>query len=223
MDLLMKLEPQALKARGHVHPLIGNHEAMVLLADWTYVTEEEKQAFGGADQYREAMSAEGKYGKWIRSHNAVIRINDCLFLHAGITPAFAKRNLDDINESIRADLDKPYSNGLAMDANGPLWDRTFASRPEETVTKRVDEVLKLFAAKRMIVGHTVFKEGITSRFGGKLICIDTGMTKVFGGPAACLLIDRGEYFEIRPPDVKKTFDLVPPPPSRTVQSREVGQ
>src|SRR5688572_6124464 len=28
MDLLMRLEPQARRAGGHVHALIGNHEAM---------------------------------------------------------------------------------------------------------------------------------------------------------------------------------------------------
>ena len=37
MDLLMKLEKQANKAKGYVHALIGNHEAMNMYGDLRYV------------------------------------------------------------------------------------------------------------------------------------------------------------------------------------------
>jgi len=45
MDLLMALAPQAEKAGGRVHPLIGNHEAMNILGDLRYVAPGEYQAF----------------------------------------------------------------------------------------------------------------------------------------------------------------------------------
>ncbi len=37
MDLLMRLEPQARRAGGYVHALIGNHEAMNVTGDLRYV------------------------------------------------------------------------------------------------------------------------------------------------------------------------------------------
>ena len=45
MDLLMELTPQAEKAGGQVHALIGNHEAMRALGDLRYVSPGEYEAF----------------------------------------------------------------------------------------------------------------------------------------------------------------------------------
>ena len=45
MDLLMRLEGEAVQAGGRVHVLIGNHEAMNLIGDLRYVSKEEYAAF----------------------------------------------------------------------------------------------------------------------------------------------------------------------------------
>lgn len=45
MDLLMRLETESTLAGGMVHVLIGNHEAMNLIGDLRYVSEEEYAAF----------------------------------------------------------------------------------------------------------------------------------------------------------------------------------
>lgn len=45
MDLLMQLEEQAAEVGGKVHVLIGNHEAMNLIADLRYVAEQEYADF----------------------------------------------------------------------------------------------------------------------------------------------------------------------------------
>ena len=50
MDLLMRLETEAAAAGGMVHVLIGNHEAMNLVGDLRYVSDEEYAAF--ADEER---------------------------------------------------------------------------------------------------------------------------------------------------------------------------
>lgn len=47
MELLMALAPQAAKAGGHVHALVGNHEAMNVLGDLRYVHPGEYAAFRG--------------------------------------------------------------------------------------------------------------------------------------------------------------------------------
>src|SRR5258706_2573691 len=49
LDLIMALEPQALKAGGRVHALIGNHEAMDLYGDLRYVTKLDYASFQGPD------------------------------------------------------------------------------------------------------------------------------------------------------------------------------
>ena len=124
MDLLMKLEKQAADANGAVHALIGNHEAMVLMGDTRYVSEGENKAFGGEEEYAKAMSAQGKYGKWIRSHNAAVKVNGILFAHAGITPYCKDMSLADINKAIRTELDDANASatgmGIIMSPAGPL-------------------------------------------------------------------------------------------------------
>ena len=207
MDLLMKLEEQASKAGGAVHALIGNHEAMVLLGDWRYVNPGEEKAFGGAEAYREAMSAKGRYGQWIRRQNTVIRINDILFAHAGITRAFADKSLTEINDAVRDELQKGDENGLASDPAGPLWDRTYALGDEDEVAGELDEVLKRHDAHHMVIGHTVATEGVLTRAGGRLIRIDVGMAACYGGPAACLVVEKGVLYEVRHPDTKRKLPL----------------
>ena len=45
MDLMMRLEQEALRAGGKVHQLLGNHEVMNLNADLRYVADEEYAAY----------------------------------------------------------------------------------------------------------------------------------------------------------------------------------
>ena len=65
MDLLMKLEPEAAAAGGKVHVLIGNHEAMNLIADLRYVSKSEYAAFAeeesAADRDRSRPRRPGRY------------------------------------------------------------------------------------------------------------------------------------------------------------------
>ena len=207
MDLLMKLEGQASKAGGAVHALIGNHEAMVLQGDWRYVNPKEVEAFGGAKAYREAMSARGKYGRWIRKNNAVVKINDILFVHAGITPAFADKSIADINKAVREDLDKGAERGITTNPAGPLWNRSLAVGDEARVSRQLEKVLKGYSANRMVIAHTVSTEGVEARAGGRLIRIDVGMSKHYGGPAACLVVEKGVFYEARHPDKKRKLKL----------------
>lgn len=207
MDLLMKLQDQAAKVGGVVHPLIGNHEAMVLLGDWRYVHPGEVKAFGGVEEFRKAMSAEGKYGRWIRTHNTAIKINDLLFVHAGITPLLARLSLEEMNNAIREELRKADASGMANSAVGPLWDRTLALDDEEEVARQLDTVLKKYGARRMVIGHSVSAEGVAARAGGRLIRIDVGLADLYGGPASCLVVEKGMFYVVTHPKAKRKLSL----------------
>jgi hypothetical protein len=49
LDLLRRLEGEAMRAGGRVYPLLGNHEFMRMIGDWRYVSAEELAAFRTAD------------------------------------------------------------------------------------------------------------------------------------------------------------------------------
>jgi len=201
VDLLRSLAPQAERAGGRVHALIGNHEAMVLLGDLRYVHLGEYKAFGGKTGLRRAFGARGEYGSWIRHNDAVIRINDVLFVHGGISPGYARQSIAQINGKVRAELvaGQPAEGTVAMDPNGPLWYRGYATRVESELQKQLAQVLANFGVRHVVVGHTVSKTGIQTRLGGRIIMIDVGFSRTYvGAPPACLLIEQGKFFIVTP-------------------------
>lgn len=210
LDLLMKLEAQAAKAGGAVHPLIGNHEAMMLLGDWRYAHPAELEAFGGAEAYRKALSPQGRYGKWLRSHNTVIRINGTLFVHGGLTAAYARMSLREINDAVRAQLARSDEDGPAMRPDGPLWDRSLALGDDADVQEMLEPLLRKHEAARIVIAHTVTSDGLAVQAGGRVIRIDVGMCEHYGGPAACLAIEKGAFYEVRHPKARRRLDVSPP-------------
>ncbi len=228
MDLLIALEKQASKAGGRVHALIGNHEAMNIYGDLRYVNPAEFAAFKTPDsgRIRDALyeqqgkgvnreqfdaehplgwveqriqfSPEGTYGKWIRKHNAVVKINDSLFIHGGISPKYASMTIAQINEGVAAEL-KDFtkvndSSFVAID-EGPLWYRGLAEGGGD-LTAHVDQLMKTHGVKRIVIGHTPTPGAVLSRFNGQVILVDVGMSALYGSHRACLVIEPDGLYAI---------------------------
>lgn len=104
LDLLMALEEQAKAAGGRVHALLGNHEVMNMVGETRDGSPEIFASFGGEDATREAFSARGRYGKWLRSKPAIAKVETTVFMHAGIDPAFSEASLNDINQRVKREL-----------------------------------------------------------------------------------------------------------------------
>jgi hypothetical protein len=226
MDLLMKLEKQAAEAGGYVHALIGNHEAMNIYGDLRYASAGEFAAFRdenseksreaafakehpadraqweaqhplGYFEHRQQFSPTGYYGKWIASHDAVIKINDSLFLHAGISAKYASMKIRDINQRVRDELKDParLTGGIVKDPEGPLWYRGLAQE-DPALDPLVEKIQKNFGVERVVIGHTYAEAAITPRFGGRVIMIDIGLSRVYDGigKMGCLVIEKGQAF-----------------------------
>jgi hypothetical protein len=58
----------------------------------------------GFVEQREAFGPKGKYGEWLRGHNAVAEIEGVIFLHGGIHPDLVKTKLDAINNRVRDEI-----------------------------------------------------------------------------------------------------------------------
>lgn len=235
LELLMALEPQAAKAGGQVHALIGNHEAMNMLGDLRYVSAGEYEAFRtpkssqlqdrawkvladssrrgdvayraqwlkehplGWVEQRLAFEGNGRYATWIRSLDAVLKINDWLFLHGGIGPRYVDSSLAWLNAGVRQALDpaSPGAEGnIAEDPEGPLWYRGLATGDETALAPLVDSVLQSFGVHHVVVGHSVTPGTVWPRFGGKVIAIDVGLSAVYGGPPACLILEHGTAYTL---------------------------
>ncbi|KXN84765.1 hypothetical protein AN958_12192 [Leucoagaricus sp. SymC.cos] len=74
------------------------------------------------------------------------------------------------------------------DANGPVWYRGWALDDEAKVCAEVESVLARTGTRRMVMGHTPDFENIVTRCNGKIIIIDTGISRAYGGVLSALSI-----------------------------------
>jgi hypothetical protein len=223
LDLLEDLENQARRAGGEVHVLLGNHEIMRMLGDLRYVSNGEYDAFAttesaelrrrslqmlsreeraavphdlplGYMEMRAAFGRNGEYGRWLRRLNTVVRLNDVVFVHGGLSPDTARMPCKVINDTVRreltSDIDRTRAaplQSLAASPDGPLWYRGLSTESAE-VAPKLDEILEKQKAKAIVVGHTIQRNGrIQVLFGGNVFAVDTGMQPAYvpnGRPSA---------------------------------------
>ncbi|MEX2262820.1 MAG: metallophosphoesterase [Bryobacteraceae bacterium] len=148
----------------------------------------------GFFEHRYEYGPGGKYGRRIRRLDALVKINDVLFLHAGISPKYAVYTIRELNDRIRKELDdfEKLKEGFVLDQTvGPLWYRGLASEDGEEIRSHVDALLSKYGVSRIVIGHTVTGGAVLPRFGGKVVMIDVGMSRAYGGPPAALVIEKG--------------------------------
>jgi uncharacterized short protein YbdD (DUF466 family) len=153
----------------------------------------------GYVEHRLTWQPGGDINNWVSTHNSVIRINDMLFMHAGLGPIMLTMSLDDLNNQIRAEMLGALQpeNNLGDNEDGPLWYRGLAMNAETTESAHVEALLSTYGVKHVIVGHTPELGVITPRFGGKVIITDTGMSAYYGTHKASMLVENGEAFALQ--------------------------
>lgn len=244
MDLLMRLEPQARRAGGRVHALIGNHEAMNVEGDLRYVHPGEYAAFAergsarrqaryyastqehlrrnppptgvpvfddafrtqwesehplGYVEHRQNWAPTGRYGRWITSHDSVIRINDTLYLHGGLGPAFVNAPRQAMNNAVRGALrgepDATYPD-IVTNQQGPLWYRGLSTNAEDAERAHLEALMAFHGVSRIVVGHSKVTSAVLPRFDGRVLVTDIAVPNGHTDPHAFLIIEDGAPFAI---------------------------
>ncbi len=212
LNLLRDLQKQAPRHGGRVVLLNGNHEVMNVQGDMRYVQDE---AFGllknvdGIDEHssqvsaypirersrRAAMMPGGIYARRLANQDIVAIVGDTLFVHAGLLPRHVRFGLGRLNAEARGWMaGKSPSPKWLHKVSSPVWTRIY-SREDKWVCTQLEQTLTAAGAKRMVVGHTVQRRGITSGCNGKIWRIDVGMSASYGGKAAALEL-RGDLARI---------------------------
>jgi Calcineurin-like phosphoesterase len=163
----------------------------------------------GRIEHQIAWSDQGKIGQWVVKNPVVVLLDGTLFVHGGIGPAYLDMTVAQINDRAAAALTARSADPTAIDNDeqGPLWYRGLAqplpSANGETYVARtsaqiqpagedqLNALLSAYGAKRIVVGHTPILSGIAIFQDGKLICIDTGISAVYGGTLSYLDIVDG--------------------------------
>lgn len=203
--LLHELQIQAQNSGGNVHLLLGNHEIMALTGDHRYLNDKYNyftQFF--QIKYFQMFEKNTSLGRWLRSQNVILQMNDYLFLHAGISPQFDANNYSyyDINNMVQNFLDSDFNItkgspvDLIMKSTGPLWFRgymDFENRLPQISQQFVDNYLNSRHLRRMIIGHNE-QLSINTSFEGKIISVDVHIDES-GKSAQGLLISDDKIYK----------------------------
>ena len=58
----------------------------------------------GFFEHREAYGPQGRYGRWLRKHDAVAQVGDLLFVHTGLNPQLEFAGIRELNDRIRSEF-----------------------------------------------------------------------------------------------------------------------
>jgi hypothetical protein len=207
LHLFERLRRDAARAGGAFHALNGNHELMNALLDFRYVTEEGFRAFAdvarandGKDSVLAVLPAGqrgraaafrpgGRYARMLAGRSTILVLGDNVFVHGGVLPAHVAYGTQRINDEIRAWLrGEAPAPQWSRGADTPIWTRLYSSNVGEESCVTAGEVLAALNARRMIVGHTVHRDGITSYCDGLIWAVDVGKAAYYGGPVEVLEI-----------------------------------
>jgi hypothetical protein len=183
--LIYKLDHQSAFQGGAVHLLFGNHEILVLLKDGTYITDKYYYLCKKLDiTYGYLYGKKTLLGQWLRTKNAVIKIDDKLFVHAGISPAIVNAGLtpDEINTMVRFFVRYPERNRkygiavkeLVMGDEGPFWYRGYIEdniQYKRITENELDKILDFYGVTKIFSGHTNV-ENISAFFDNKVFILD---------------------------------------------------
>ena len=161
----------------------------------------------GWTEHMLAWSPSGELGRWATANPAVVKIGDTVFVHGGLSAEYAPLGIAEINRRVAAAMasadEGPAS--VLFDPLGPLWYRGLVTRdprsdPEgaaaaaaakaarPTIEQELATVLAATGARRIVIAHTPILSGIGITYGGRLIRIDTGISRYYGGPLSWLEI-----------------------------------
>ena len=137
--LMLRLRREAAQQHSMVLNLLGNHETMEMMRDYTYANAKERERYG-ADEWEHLWSVHNsEIGHFLRNAPVVLVLGNTLFCHAGLRAstlrafegdaesvnAYARRWL---TEEPIADQEEERKRVLVSQNDGPLWTRAFEPR-----------------------------------------------------------------------------------------------
>jgi Calcineurin-like phosphoesterase len=204
LDVLEKLETAAKAKGGALVVLNGNHELMNASFDFRYVTRRSFESFrefssrarGAAERVPEdergraaAFAPGAPYALKLARHLTVALVGDTLFAHGGVLPAHLDYGLARLNADAQSFLagERPSPPPALAAEDSPVWTRFYGGAMDAAGCEVLGRVLKETGAKRLVVGHTVQKDGINGACQDRLFRIDVGLSAYYGDHPAQVL------------------------------------
>jgi hypothetical protein len=177
---LYQLQADAERAGGGVHVLLGNHEVMALRGDARYLNPKYKETATAlrVDYYAQLFSPTTLLGQWLRGRPTVLKINNVLCMHGGISREIVDGGftLSEMNAAVRSTLSGATVSereAVVMGLQGPQWYRGYFADQTEFRTATEEDVsatLKAYNVQIIAVGHTVVPR-VTPLYDNKVLAV----------------------------------------------------
>lgn len=178
---------------GRFISIIGNHEFMNVIGNYSYVSS--KSMANNENKRRELFKAKGVLSPILSKRPIVLKIGELFFCHAGLTTKHLEllkkygKDISYINRIWKNFVlhgnvlkeDKELFDNILLDYNGILWTRELDNQND------LNEMLKSINCTFMFVGHTVMDE--IKFYNNKVWYTDTGISRAFGN-------NKYQYMEI---------------------------
>ena len=178
---------------GRFISIIGNHEFMNVIGNYSYVSS--KSMANNENKRRELFKAKGVLSPILSKRPIVLKIGELFFCHAGLTTKHLEllkkydKDISYINRIWKNFVlhgnvlkeDKELFDNILLDYSGILWTRELDNQND------LNEMLKSINCTFMFVGHTVM-DGIKF-YNNKVWYTDTGISRAFGN-------NKYQYMEI---------------------------
>ena len=86
IQFMDSLDDKAHAKGGRVFSLIGNHEMMNVVGDFTYVSSKSMQLTGGQELRKRRFQPGGPLARQLSKRNIILKIGDLCFCHGGLLP-----------------------------------------------------------------------------------------------------------------------------------------
>jgi hypothetical protein len=215
LDLFDVLRGKAKNDGGAVHALNGNHETMNVELDFRYVTPGAYAPFADfagalpkqlgervepAQRGRVGAFRPGAaYARKLAEQNTIAIVGDTVFVHGGLLPEHVRYDVGRMNAEISAWMRGETGSvpAAVRDQASPVWTRAYGEGSlDESVCQSARAVLDALKVRRMVVGHTVQKTGISSACDGRIWRIDVGLSAFYGTSRVEVLEIRGEQVRV---------------------------
>ena len=192
LTLTTALDNVARVSGGRVISLLGNHEVMNIIGEFTYVSQNSRAKMA-LSKRAASFQPGGMYARMLAKRNVVVKIGSHLFCHGGLLPHHlipVDGRLHLLNELTRmlitgADLSQDQRNILTQAVTGMqgiLWTRMYvelAMANSEMLAEAVGQVLGMTGCTRIYCGHNTVP-CVSTLVNGSIYLVDAGLSRAYG-------------------------------------------
>jgi len=141
----------------------------------------------------------GVYARRLAEQNTIAIVGDTVFVHGGLLPEHVRYDVGRINAEISAWMRGESSSvpAVVRDQAAPIWTRAYGEESlGEPACQAARGVLEALKVRRMVIGHTVQKAGMSSACDERIWRIDVGLSAFYGASKVEVLEIQGDRVRV---------------------------